>query len=115
MNAVVFEQAQARVRQVHPVTVAPCLHRYFVIDVREPGEVLEGFLPGALNVPRGVIEHRVEDDSRFYDRSQPILVYSRDGRRSALAAVTLAELGFSDVQSLAGGYTCWSEQNLPVV
>ena len=115
MNEAVFTRAQARIRQVQPGTVASSLHRYFVIDVREPQEVLDGFLPGALNVPRGVIEHRIIADSRFHDKEQPILVYSRDGKRSALAALTLRELGFTDVQSLAGGYSRWSDQHLPVV
>lgn len=106
--------AQARVREVSPASIAERLTKHLVLDVREPQEVLHGYLPGAINVPRGTMEFRVMDDNRFADQARAILVYSGEGRRSVLAALTLSQLGYSDVKSLAGGIQRWSQEDLPV-
>lgn len=105
------KDARSLVREVAPATVECTINEFIVIDVREPHEVLQGYLPNAINVPRGTIEFRVTDDVRFGDRRQAILVYSGVGERSVLAALTLSQLGYSDVQSLAGGIERWSEEN----
>lgn len=109
-----IKEAKTRVREVVPATVADTLDDYIVLDVREPIEVLQGYLPGAINVPRGTIEFRVTDDPRFADRQRPILVYSGVGQRSVLVALTLSQLGFSDVQSLAGGIIRWAQESRPI-
>ncbi|MBT8080054.1 MAG: rhodanese-like domain-containing protein [Gammaproteobacteria bacterium] len=109
-----IKDAQTQVREVDPATIAAHLKHHLVVDVREPNEVLLGFLPGAINVPRGTMEFRVSDDPRFGDPQRAILVYSGSGKRSALAALTLSQLGFSNVQSLAGGIKRWSEENGPI-
>lgn len=108
------KDAQTQVREVDPASIAEYLEDHLVLDVREPNEVLLGFLPGAINVPRGTMEFRVSDDPRFGDSQRPILVYSGDGKRSALAALTLSQLGFTNVQSLAGGIKRWSEEDRPI-
>lgn len=109
-----LKEAQEHVREVSPTSIVGVLANYLVLDVREPHEVLYGFLPGAINVPRGTIEFRVTDDTRLADQARAILVYSGDGKRSVLAALTLTQLGYSDVQSLAGGIERWSQESLPV-
>jgi len=109
-----IKDAKTQVREVDPALIAEQLEDHLVLDVREPNEVLLGFLPGAINVPRGTMEFRVSDDPRFGDPKQAILVYSGDGKRSALAALTLSQLGFSNVQSLAGGFERWAEENRPI-
>src|SRR5712691_11335561 len=76
-----------------------------ILDVREQDEWDEGHIPGALHVPRGNLESRIE--GLVPDRDQPIVVYCAGGSRSAFAAKSLAELGYSDVVSLVGGYTDW--------
>jgi rhodanese-related sulfurtransferase len=83
------------------------------LDVREPDEFAHGHLPGALLVPRGLLEPKAAADSpardaRLADRERPIIVYCASGARSALAARTLGELGFSKVRSLAGGLQAWA-------
>jgi len=113
INAII-DAARAHVREVGPVSVAERLAEYLVLDVREPQEVLYGYLPGAINIPRGTVEFRVTDDARFADPTRAILVYSDGGRRSVLAAQTLSQLGFCDVQSLAGGIQGWAAENLPI-
>lgn len=86
-----------------------------VLDVREAAEYDAGFLPNAVNIPRGVLEFKVADHPALSQREKPILVYCRTGGRSALATLTLKNLGFSGAVSLAGGFEGWSGQSLPVV
>jgi len=82
-----------------------------VVDVREQDEWDEGHLPGAVHIPRGNLESRIEN--AVSDRSQTVLVYCGGGSRSAFAAKTLEELGYEDVRSLAGGFTDWKRNGFP--
>src|SRR5918997_3735100 len=81
------------------------------VDVREQNEWNEGHLPGAVHVPRGFLEQRIEQSAP--DRQQPVVLYCAGGARSALAAKTLEELGYERVYSLAGGFTDWKRNGLP--
>src|ERR671928_384084 len=78
-----------------------------LIDVRERDEYEQGFIPGALHIPRGNLESRI--DNAVGDRSRPVIIYCAAGNRSAYAAKTLAELGFEDVVSLRGGFADWKQ------
>jgi len=82
-----------------------------VVDVREPDEWMEGRIPGAIHIPRGNLESRIEQAAP--DRGQPILLYCAAGNRSAFAAKTLEELGYENVASLSGGYTDWKRNGFP--
>jgi len=89
------------------------------LDVREAEEFSLGRLPGALLIPRGVLEPKAALDSpardpRLSDLKRPIIAYCGSGARSALAAVTLQQLGFSQVRSLCGGFDAWHQQGRPV-
>jgi molybdopterin/thiamine biosynthesis adenylyltransferase/rhodanese-related sulfurtransferase len=75
------------------------------IDVREGDEWSEGHIPGAVHVPRGFLESRIE--AAVPDHSTPIVLYCAAGNRSAFAAKTLDELGYESVHSLTGGFTDW--------
>ncbi|MGZ4390380.1 MAG: ThiF family adenylyltransferase, partial [Gaiellaceae bacterium] len=75
------------------------------VDVREHEEWNEGHIPGAVHVPRGHLESRIEDV--VADRDRSIVLYCAGGARSAFAAKALEELGYGQVVSLAGGYTDW--------
>ena len=79
-----------------------------VIDVRERDEWDEGHIPGAQHVPRGFLESRVAGVAA--DLDTPIVVACAGGARSLLAGVTLAEMGYTDVRSLAGGFTRWKQE-----
>jgi molybdopterin/thiamine biosynthesis adenylyltransferase/rhodanese-related sulfurtransferase len=83
-----------------------------VVDVREQNEWDEGHIPGALHVPRGHLESRIERLAP--DTGRPVVVYCSVGNRSVFAAKTLAELGYEDVVSLAGGFTDWKRNGFPV-
>lgn len=83
-----------------------------LIDVREGEENQEGYIPGSDWIPRGKLEQRIED--AVPDREADIVLYCAGGNRSALAARTLAELGYTQVRSLAGGIGAWKKAGLPV-
>lgn len=83
-----------------------------LIDVREGDEHQEGFIPGAQWIPRGKLELRIED--AVPQRDTDVVLYCAGGNRSALAARTLAELGYTKVRSLAGGFGAWKKAGLPV-
>ena len=84
------------------------------LDVRESEEIAGGRIPGALHVPRGLIEPKAAHDSparepRLSDFDQTIIAYCASGVRSALVADSLQVLGFSNVRSLAGGFAAWKD------
>jgi len=83
-----------------------------VLDVREQDEWDEGHVPGAIHIPRGNLESRIERAAP--DRARSIVVYCAAGNRSAFAAKTLEELGYEDVVSLSGGFTDWKRNGFPV-
>ena len=82
-----------------------------VLDVREPDEYDQGALPGAIHIPRGHLESQVEN--RLIDKSAPIVVYCAGGVRSAFAARTLQELGYTDIVSMDGGFGRWKDEGRP--
>ncbi len=95
-------QARGRIESGEPV----------VVDVREQDEWDEGHIPGAVHVPRGHLESRIERLAP--DPARPVVIYCSAGNRSAFAAKTLADLGYEDVVSLAGGFTDWKRNGFPV-
>jgi len=78
------------------------------LDVREPEEYEQGALPGAVHLPRGHLEFQVE--GKIPDKEAPIIVYCAGGARSAFAAKTLGDLGYTNVVSLAGGFNRWKDE-----
>ena len=86
--------------------------RPLFVDVRERDEWTEGFIPGAVHVPRGFLESRIEQVAP--DRQRDIVLYCAGGSRSAFAAKTLQDLGYEHVSSLAGGFTDWKRNGFPI-
>jgi molybdopterin/thiamine biosynthesis adenylyltransferase/rhodanese-related sulfurtransferase len=84
-----------------------------LVDIREQDEWDEGHIPGAVHIPRGNLESRVE--AAVPEKERPVLLYCAGGSRSAFAAKTLEELGYEHVSSLAGGYTDWKRNGHPTV
>jgi rhodanese-related sulfurtransferase len=82
-----------------------------VIDVREPEEFARGKIPGAHTIPRGLLEMQV--DGRL-PREATVVLYCAGGGRSALAAKSLADMGFEKVENLQGGFGAWVNSGLPV-
>lgn len=94
-----------------------------IVDVREPDEFADGHLPGAVNIPRGLLEFEVdghpavnyETSEALSHRERPVVLYCLSGGRSALAAEALKRLGFTSPVSLAGGILHWADAGHPVV
>ena len=78
------------------------------LDVREPDEFEQGAIPGSVYIPRGHLEAQVE--SRIPHRDTPVVVFCAGGVRSAFAAKTLGELGYTDVVSMSGGFNQWKDE-----
>jgi molybdopterin/thiamine biosynthesis adenylyltransferase/rhodanese-related sulfurtransferase len=79
-----------------------------VLDVREPDEYEQGAIPGAVHIPRGTLESGIE--GRVPNKATPLVVHCAGGTRSAFAAQTLAQLGYTDVVSVAGGFNKWKDE-----
>jgi molybdopterin/thiamine biosynthesis adenylyltransferase/rhodanese-related sulfurtransferase len=99
-----LQQAKSEIDEID-AGAAKALDGAVWIDVREADEWQEGHLPGAIHIPRGFLESRVE--AATPDKSTPVVVYCASAARSAFAAKSLQELGYEDVHSLAGGFTEW--------
>lgn len=89
---------------------------FVIVDIREPAEYSAGYIPGAVSIPRGLLEFKVGKEEVWEEagmyipkKTDSIVVYCRTGGRSALAARTLAELGYEKVVSLQGGWEEWSK------
>jgi len=103
----------AAARAVVPEVSAEDVHRRgrtgrVLIDVRERHEFEEGYIPGAQHLSKGFLETQIED--RVPDRATPITLYCAGGVRSLLAARSLHEMGYEDVESLAGGFGAWKQK-----
>jgi len=102
-----LDDARSTVPEVSPQQVRAASGSRTLIDVRERSEFDEGYIPGAMHLSKGFIETRIEDS--VPKRDTPITLYCAGGVRSLLAARALQELGYTDVQSLAGGYGAWKQ------
>lgn len=85
---------------------------YTLLDVREKEEYRAGFIPGAVSIPRGFLEIQVE--GRLPDKNAKIVAYCAGGTRSALAARTLAELGYTNVETANPGFVRWKDLGYPM-
>jgi rhodanese-related sulfurtransferase len=91
-----------------------------LIDIRADSQIArDGVIPGALVIPRNVLEWRLDPDSGHSHPEAPpldahVIVVCNEGYQSSLAAATLQELGFSRATDLAGGFQAWREAGLPI-
>ena len=85
---------------------------FTLVDVREKDEFRAGFIPGAINVPRSVLESQSEQ--KLQDHDAEIILYCAGGTRSAFAAKTLGELGYTNVTSANPGFVRWKDLKYPV-
>lgn len=92
-----------------------------LIDVREPNEFNAGYIPGALNIPRGVLEFKIGNEDFWEaemlympEKNEELILYCRKGKRSILAVRTLEQLGFKNVKYLDDGWKKW-EMTYPLI
>jgi molybdopterin/thiamine biosynthesis adenylyltransferase/rhodanese-related sulfurtransferase len=102
-----LSQTKAAITEVDTATAADRPGATF-LDVREPDEYTQGTIAGAVHIPRGQLETNIE--GRVPDHDTELVVYCASGTRSAFAAKTLAELGYTNVASMAGGFNRWKDE-----
>ncbi len=105
-----LRQAKEHITEIEPADAEARLHEATFLDVREQDEFDQGTIPGSVFIPRGHLEAQAE--TRL-DRTKPVVVYCAGGNRSAFAAETLSELGFTDVVSMTGGFGRWKNEGRP--
>jgi len=108
----VVNDAKSRIREISIAEFAQHQVPSVLIDVREDREWQAGHLPQAMHLGRGIIERDIENVVQ--DKQQTLVLYCGGGYRSALAADMLQKMGYTDVWSLAGGYTAWLEAGFAV-
>lgn len=113
-------EANAAVPAISPEDAKGLVGRADVLflDVREPGEVAaSGKVPGALAIPRGLVEFRADPASPLhdaaFDRAKTVVAYCASGGRSALVGKTLKDMGYANVRNL-GGFKGWVDAGGPI-
>ena len=104
------DEAKSQITEVTPNDLARMLRSgedFLLIDVRERDEQARGMIPGAVALPRGILEVNIDQVTR--DKDRKLVLYCGGGSRSALAALNLKKMGFRNVASLAGGYGRWRQ------
>jgi molybdopterin/thiamine biosynthesis adenylyltransferase/rhodanese-related sulfurtransferase len=99
---------KAQIREVTPEQAEELRGSATFLDVREADEHEQGTIPGSVFIPRGNLETQVE--GKLSNKDTQLVVYCAGGARSAFAAKTLAELGYSDVVSMSGGFNQWKNE-----
>ena len=78
-----------------------------LIDVREADEYAAGYLPGAIHMSRGMLEFKLAGHPKLQSRDLHIVLYCKTSGRAALSAKSLVDMGYTHVQSIAGGIDAW--------
>ncbi len=108
------QDAKSRVRETHVHEMKKRLdagEKFILVDVREESEWARGHVPGAIHLGKGIIERDIEQ--RVPDKNAPLVLYCGGGFRSALAADNLQKMGYTNVNSMDGGWRGWTEAGYP--
>lgn len=106
----IVDEAKSQIAEIGPEDLKRMQQSgepFTLIDVRERDEQAKGTIPGAVTLPRGILERDI--DQVTTDKARKLVLYCAGGYRSALAALNLKKMGFQNVISLNGGYRAWSE------
>jgi rhodanese-related sulfurtransferase len=107
-------ESKKRVKETNVTEVKRRMDRgekFLLVDVREDHEWAKGHLPGAVHLGRGIIERDIE--IKVPDTAAKIVLYCGGGFRSALVADNLQRMGYTNVESMDGGWRGWAEAGLP--
>lgn len=110
----IVNDARKRVKETNVADVKRRMdagEKFLLVDVREESEWARGHLPGAVHLGKGVIERDIE--KRVPDSGAKLVLYCGGGYRSALAADNLQKMGYTNVESMDGGWRGWTEAGLP--
>ena len=106
-------EAKAQIKEVGTAEAQTLLGKRVVIDVREYDEYAAGHLPGAINIPRGVLEFKIGMVPECANKDGAFLIYCRTSGRAALSAVQLQKIGYTNLISMAGGFEAWNSEQRP--
>ncbi|MFT6466515.1 rhodanese-like domain-containing protein [Halopseudomonas sp.] len=108
-------EAKTRIHEIQPQDADAAIRDAAVlIDVREADEYHAGHIPGAVHIPRGLLEFKLSNDPALSARDQKLVLYCKTSGRAALAAQSLQEMGYLHVLSIQGGFDAWCEADKPV-
>jgi rhodanese-related sulfurtransferase len=82
------------------------------LDCRTEDEYKSGHIPGAINIPRGLLEFKI--DKKIPDKNASIIMYCKSGGRACLACESIGKLGYSNVKNMEGGWKAWLNAGYPV-
>jgi rhodanese-related sulfurtransferase len=108
-------ETKRRIRETNVPEIKQRMDRgetFYLVDTREESEWARGHLPKAIHLSKGIIERDIEQ--KIPDKSASIVLYCGGGFRSALAADNLQKMGYTNVESMDGGYRGWTEAGLPI-
>lgn len=115
-------EAKQQIENLTPNQVAAevATNQILLLDIREAGELLQnGVIPGAVAAPRGMLEFYADTGSPYhrkeFEPQRRMILYCASGERSALAAATLQQIGYSNIAHLDGGLEAWQAARQPVV
>jgi rhodanese-related sulfurtransferase len=116
-----LDEADAEIEALTPAEAAPLLGRddFVFVDIREAAELeREGRIPGAKNMPRGLLEFWIDPESPYhrpiFASGKTFVFFCAAGWRSALTTKMAQDMGLSPVKHIDGGFGAWKEAGLPV-
>lgn len=85
-----------------------------LLDVREADEYANGHIPGAVHISRGLLEFKLSNNPNLSSRDLKIVLYCKNSGRAALASKSLHDMGYMNIQSIAGGFDAWAQAGNPI-
>ena len=108
------EDAKQQIEEISPEQAEGAIKQAdLLLDVRDGDEYRAGHIPGAVNISRGMLEFKFSNDPTLENRDMKIVLYCKTSGRAALSAKALKEMGYRNVQSIAGGFDAWLEADKP--
>jgi rhodanese-related sulfurtransferase len=108
------KEAKSKVTQIAPAEAKAQLDKggAVFLDCREPSEYEAGHIPGAMNIPRGMLEFKIAE--KIPDKNTRILMYCKTGGRASLSCCSIDQMGYKNVVSIDGGWKAWEKAKYPV-
>ena len=107
--------AKSKIKEVSVADAAQAIQDSDVLlDVREADEYASGHIPGAVHISRGLLEFKISNAPELASRDLKIVLYCKTSGRAALAAKALNDMGYLNVESIAGGFDAWVAAGNPI-
>ncbi len=109
-----IKEAKKTIKEISVVDAKAAIDsgKVLIVDVRTAKEFKKGHLPKAVNIPRGLLEFKVT--KKIPNKNTAIICYCISGDRSCLSTCTLVKMGYTNVESMAGGWKAWLKADYPI-